>query len=49
LVDRARPVAVAVAPTSWLGGGPVPIFTLASKPPAPGSFREAIFAGVRVG
>jgi hypothetical protein len=34
--------------TSWVGGKPVPVFSLASQPAAEGTFRQAIFAGTRV-
>ena len=30
--------------TSFVGGRPIPVFSLAAEPPFPGSFRQAIFA-----
>jgi hypothetical protein len=35
--------------TAWVGGRALPVFSLASKPPAAKSFRQAIFAATRVG
>ena len=35
--------------TSWVGGRPIPVFSMAHEPDLSGSYRQAIYAGTRVG